>query len=112
MVEAKKQGFPISLYLDAAERRYIEEFNTSNFEAEVDNFQEVGAVGTAVVVTPIKSFTRGEKKWEMGQPTVLKELHDRVRAIQQGEVEDKHGWTHIVPIFDQEKKLLSVYPPL
>merc|ERR1719160_449711 len=133
MVEAKKKGFAISLYLDAKERRYVEEFNTSNFvaitkdgkyltpaaprsvlwsttnsvlrqiardmgmtverrpidfEAEVDNFAEVGAVGTAVVVTPIKSFTRGDKKWEMGEPKILKELHDRVRAIQQGEAED------------------------
>ncbi|CAJ1346501.1 unnamed protein product [Effrenium voratum] len=31
MYEAKKKGFPISLYLDAKERRYVEEFNTSNF---------------------------------------------------------------------------------
>ena len=26
-------GYPISLYLDARERRYVEEFNTSNFVA-------------------------------------------------------------------------------
>merc|ERR1712173_278306 len=96
-------GYPITLYLDAAERKYIEEFNTSNFvaitkdgryltpdnsrttlrsntnrvvrqlatemslpvevrpidfEAEVENFAEVGAVGTAVVITSIKSLTR------------------------------------------------------
>jgi branched-chain amino acid aminotransferase len=158
MMVAKKQGFPISLYLDAQERRFVEEFNTSNFvaitkdgryltpnaprsvlasttnsalrqiardmgltvekrsidfEAEVDSFAEVGAVGTAVVVTPIKSFTRGERKWEMGEPRVLKELHDRVRAIQQGEAEDKHGWMHTVKLFDDNtRKLLSVYPPL
>jgi len=158
MMVAKKQGFPISLYLDAQERRYVEEFNTSNFvaitkdgkyltpmaprsvlysttnsalrqiardmgltvemrpidfEAEVDNFAEVGAVGTAVVVTPIKSFTRGDRKWEMGEPKILKELHDRVRAIQQGDAEDTHGWMHPVKLFDeQSRKLLSVYPPL
>ena len=28
-----RKGYPISLYLDAVERRYIEEFNTSNFVA-------------------------------------------------------------------------------
>lgn len=158
MMQTKKQGYPISLYLDAREKRYVEEFNTSNFvaitkdgkyltphaprsvlysttnsvlrqiardmgmtveqrpidfEAEVDNFAEVGAVGTAVVVTPIKSFTRGDKKWEMGEPKVLKELHDRVRAIQKGEMEDKHGWMHQVKLFDDHtSKLLSVYPPL
>ncbi|CAJ1422134.1 unnamed protein product [Effrenium voratum] len=137
MYEAKKKGFPISLYLDAKERRYVEEFNTSNFvgitkdgkyitpdaarsvlnsntnkvltqlaadmgitverrridfAAEVDTFTEVGAVGTAVVVTPIKSLTRGDQVWNFGQPEVLKKLHDKVRAIQQGEEEDPHGW--------------------
>lgn len=158
MVSAKKQGFAISLYLDAQERRYVEEFNTSNFiaitkdgkyitpasprsvlysttnsalrtiardmgltveqrpidfEAEVDNFQEVGAVGTAVVVTPIKSFTRGEKKWEMGEPKVLQELHDKMRALQQGDIEDTYGFTQNVTLFDDNKQaLLSVYPPL
>ena len=30
---AKKQGFPICLYLDAKEHRYVEEFSTSNFVA-------------------------------------------------------------------------------
>merc|ERR1719277_1151993 len=124
MISAREKGFPISLYLDAKERKYVEEFNTSNFvaitkdgryltplaprsvlrsttnaalqelakdmgmtvevrpidfEAEVETFAEVGAVGTAVIVTPIKTFTRGNKKWEMGEPKVLKELHDRVR---------------------------------
>merc|ERR1719517_393312 len=33
MYIAKQKGFPISLYLDAKERRYVEEFNTSNFIA-------------------------------------------------------------------------------
>ena len=28
-----RKGYPISLYLDAVERRYVEEFNTSNFVA-------------------------------------------------------------------------------
>jgi len=158
MLVAKKQGYAISLYLDARERRYVEEFNTSNFvaitkdgkyvtphaprsvlasttnvclqamakdmgmpvevrpidfEAEVDTFAEVGAVGTAVVVTPIKSFVRGEKKWEIGGGDVLQELCGRVRAIQQGEAEDKHGWMQKVAIVDdQTKRLLSVYPPL
>lgn len=158
MVAGKQKGFPISLYLDAAERRYVEEFNTSNFvaitkdgkyvtphaprsvlwsttnsalrqiardmgmtveqrpidfEAEIDNFAEVGAVGTAVVLTPIRSFTRGDKKWELGEPKVLQELHDRMRAIQQGECEDSYGFMHKVSLFDEKsKKLLSVYPPL
>ena len=30
-MEAKEQGYPIGLYLDAKERAYVEEFSTSNF---------------------------------------------------------------------------------
>merc|ERR1719436_390142 len=30
---AKRRGYPIGLYLDARENRYVEEFNTSNFVA-------------------------------------------------------------------------------
>ncbi|CAE7340829.1 BCAT5 [Symbiodinium pilosum] len=33
MYVSKRKGYPISLYLDAVERRYVEEFNTSNFVA-------------------------------------------------------------------------------
>jgi branched-chain amino acid aminotransferase len=134
--DAKDRGFPIGLYLDAKEKRYVEEFNTSNFiaitkdgkyltpdsrsvlgsvtnlcieqlakdmgliverrpidfEAEVHNFSEVGAVGTAVVVTVIKSITRGDKVYEFDAPKVLQQLHDTVRAVQNGEAPDRHGW--------------------
>jgi len=158
MHRAKHQGYPISLYLDARERRYIEEFNTSNFvaitrdgkyltphaprsvlasntnrvlrelaadmglqveqrpidfEAEVENFAEVGAVGTAVVVTPIRSLTRGTQKWTFEGPDVLRQLHDRVRAVQQGEDEDRHGWLREVPLVAEvDKTMLSIYPGL
>mmetsp|Transcript_25199 Transcript_25199/g.45990 ORF Transcript_25199/g.45990 Transcript_25199/m.45990 type:complete len:410 (+) Transcript_25199:94-1323(+) len=159
MSSSKKSGFAISLYLDAQEKRYVEEFNTSNFiaitrdgkyltplaprsvlksttnealqelakemglkvevrpidfEAEIDSFLEVGAVGTAVVVTPIKSFTRGERTWELGEPNVLKELHDRVRAIQQGEAEDKYGYMRKIELHVDATtgNMLSIYPPI
>jgi len=135
-MKGKESGFPIGLYLDAKEHKYIEEFNTSNFiaitrdqryitpsspsvlasvtnlclealaqemgliverrpidfDAEVTNFQEVGAVGTAVVITPIASITRGNQKYEFGESSVLQKLHDRIRAIQVGEAADVHGW--------------------
>ena len=32
-MDAKEEGYPIGLYLDAAERKYVEEFSTSNFIA-------------------------------------------------------------------------------
>mmetsp|Transcript_25305 Transcript_25305/g.57110 ORF Transcript_25305/g.57110 Transcript_25305/m.57110 type:complete len:413 (-) Transcript_25305:329-1567(-) len=158
MYMSKRQGYPISLYLDAVERRYVEEFNTSNFvaitkdgryltpdaprsvlnsntnkvlqklaadmdikvecrridfEAEVDTFAEVGAVGTAVVVTPIRSLTRGDRTWSFQEPNVLRRLRDRVRAIQNGEAEDTHEWMRRVQLEDQPpQSFLSVYPGL
>lgn len=158
MHKAKNMGFAISLYLDARERRYIEEFNTSNFvaitkdgkfitpnsprtilasntnrvvqqlaldmgvpvevrqidfAAEVDNFAEVGAVGTAVVLTPIKSLTRGGRKWEFGQPNVLQKLYDKVCGLQNGTEHDVHGFLRTVSLSEQKKTaMLSVYPGL
>jgi len=158
MHAAKMRGFPISLYLDARERRYIEEFNTSNFvaitkegvyitpeaprsilasntnrvlrqlaadmgirvevrridfDAEVETFAEVGAVGTAVVITPIQSLTRGDRTWKFGQANTLQKLYDRVRAIQKGEQEDKHGWNREVQLGKVKRPaMLSIYPGL
>lgn len=143
-IEAKKAGFPICLYLDAATHTLVEEFSTSNFigidneakkyvtpsspsvlpsitnkslktiaadegltieerdiaVSELSSFDEVIACGTAVVVTPIGSLTRFDTdgnesdKFEftedVGATTRL--LYDRVRDIQNGEVEDKFGW--------------------
>lgn len=68
---------------------------------ELDDFDEVFACGTAVVLTPVGSVTR-EKNGEVekvhrynedgkiGDTTMR--LYDRVRAIQNGEEEDKYGW--------------------
>ena len=141
-VEGKKAGFPIGLYLDAKEHRFIEEFNTSNFiaitkdgkyltpdsasvlasvtnkclcviaedlglkverraidfDAEVASFKEVGAVGTAVVVTPIESITRRDTKFEFEGSEMLQRLHDTVRAIQNGEMEDKFGFMRRIDV--------------
>ncbi|CAK0804993.1 unnamed protein product [Prorocentrum cordatum] len=140
--EAKAAGFPIGLYLDAKEHKYIEEFNTSNFvaitadgkyltpdshsvlgsvtnmcleqlakdigltverrridfDAEVSTFKEVGAVGTAVIITPIATITRGEKVHTFGAPETLQKLHDLVRAVQVKDVEDKHGWLREIAV--------------
>uniref|UniRef100_A0A7S2J356 Branched-chain-amino-acid aminotransferase n=1 Tax=Alexandrium andersonii TaxID=327968 RepID=A0A7S2J356_9DINO len=133
--DGKKRGYPIGLYLDPKERRFVEEFNSSNFiaisgkkyltpesasilpsvtnrclaelakdlgleverrpvelAAEADTFDEVGAVGTAVVVTPIKSITMGDKTWEFKAPDTLQKLHDKMRRVQQGEEEDTHNF--------------------
>jgi branched-chain amino acid aminotransferase len=69
---------------------------------ELEQFDEVLAVGTAVVVTPVGSITRidtatGEsKQYSFGEKDaigpVTRRLYDRVRAIQNGQEEDVYGW--------------------
>ena len=71
---------------------------------ELETFDEVMAVGTAVVVTPVGSATRlgagdevkvkYEFSNEVGETT--RKFYDIVRGIQSGEVEDKHGWNYKV----------------
>lgn len=135
---AKAKGFPIALYLDAKEHKYVDEFGTSNFVAinadnnyvtpgsksvlpsitnmslqqiakdlgmgvevrpvaysELKEFVEIGACGTAVVLTPIESITRGDDEIVVpvltADSTLLK-LYNRIQSIQYGEVEDTHNW--------------------
>jgi branched-chain amino acid aminotransferase len=66
---------------------------------ELADFDEVLAVGTAVVVTPVGSVTRmvdgHEQVYEFGNHELgetTKTLYQRVRAIQNGEADDTHGW--------------------
>ena len=143
-MEAKKLGYPICLYLDAATHTKVEEFSTSNFIGidnanqkyvtpaspsvlpsitnkslqtiaidngmkveqrdieldELNNFDEVIACGTAVVVTPVGSLTRLDNDGgvsskydfteDVGETT--RRLYDQVRNIQNGEVDDVHSW--------------------
>lgn len=141
--EAAAQGYPIALYLDAKERKYIEEFSTSNFvgitkdkstyvtpdspsvlrsntnimlrelakekglkvevrpitleEVESGGLSEAAACGTAVIVTPIRSITHKGKKTQISEKLdILEDLYNEIRAIQTGEMEDKHGWNYVV----------------
>lgn len=60
-------------------------------------FSEVGACGTAVVLTPISEIVRGENAYRVGPdegcgPT-LQHLYNQVTGIQHGELEDPYGWT-------------------
>jgi len=127
--------------LDPIERKYVEEFNTSNFVAikkntyvtplsatilpsvtnlslfqiaqdigfkaerrkvdfadEVESFEEVGAVGTAVVVTPITSITHGERRHEFKSMEKLMRLREKMLSIQFGEEEDKHKWMREIQV--------------
>ena len=136
--KAKHEGYPVELYLDAKEHKYIEEFATSNFIGiknniyvtpdspsilpsvtnktlkqiaadvgmtvevrpvpfdEVGSFNEIGACGTAVVVTPVCEIRRGDTVIRVGSEQgcgpVLQKLYEIVQGIQYGERPDTHGW--------------------
>lgn len=68
---------------------------------ELAEFAEIGACGTAVVVTPVWQIVRGEQVITVGPETgcgpVLQKLYDQVRGIQYGELPDPYGWGHLVP---------------
>jgi len=140
-LEGKKQGYPICLYLDSAEHRYIDEFGTSNFIGitkdnkyvtpasksilpsitnssleqlacdagmtverrpilvdELTSFTEVGACGTAAVITPVYSITRGDTVYTFGEEkqagAVLTKLYNELQGIQYGERPDTHNWMY------------------
>ncbi len=69
---------------------------------ELEEFEEVGACGTAAVISPIKTITDREsgKVYEYCKDgkagPVSTKLYNRLRAIQYGEEPDKFGWNHII----------------
>jgi len=144
--DAKAKGYGTTLYLDARERRYVEEFSVCNFvgitkdgtyvtpsagsilasttnrmlqqlaqdegmkveqrpidfDAEIENFAEVGMVGTAAVVVRVKSITRNDRVYKMGPFETLARLRQKFTGIQCGEFPDKHGWMmDVCPVVHQ-----------
>merc|ERR1719188_2594375 len=133
---AKEQGYGTTLYLDAKERRFVEEFSVCNFvgitkdgkyvtpdaesilasttnrmlqqlakdegmvvehrpidfDAEIENFAEIGMVGTAAVIVRCRSITRGDRVYKTESFAVLSKLRSKFQAIQNGELPDQHGW--------------------
>ena len=132
------KGYPIALYLDSKEKRYIDEFSTSNFIgikgnsyitpdsstilksitnkslatiaedmgmkierrdveiSEVEGFDEIGAVGTAAVTTPVNLIHYRGKDFKFGKEDevgpVITKLYETLIKIQTGEIEDKFNW--------------------
>lgn len=64
--------------------------------SEIPMFSEIGACGTAAVITPIYSITHGDKKYTFGKENeageTLFKLYKEVQGIQYGEIDDRHGW--------------------
>jgi len=69
---------------------------------ELETFDEVGACGTAAIISPIGEINDLEtgKIYEFckdGKPgPISKKLYDTLVGIQYGDVEDKHGWITII----------------
>ena len=69
---------------------------------ELEDFDEVGACGTAAVISPIGRIHDRErdkeyvycKNGEVGP--VSEQLYNKLRAIQYGEEPDPYGWTRII----------------
>lgn len=141
---AHEKGYSAVIYLDAKEKKYIDECGPANFfgikgntyvtpestsilpsitnmslieiakdlgmtverrhvpEEELAEFDEAGACGTAAVISPISHIddldtgkvytysTNGE-----AGPKSTK-LYHTLRAIQYGDIEDKHGWVTFI----------------
>ena len=61
---------------------------------ELGDFAEIGACGTAVVITPVSEIVTGDKTYKYNEecgPT-LRKLYDRMTGIQYGELPDTHNW--------------------
>jgi len=65
---------------------------------ELADFEEVGACGTAAIISPIHSITYKDKVFTYGSPDKagpkLTQLYNHIRAIQLGEAEDKYNWNY------------------
>jgi branched-chain amino acid aminotransferase len=142
--KAKDAGFPIVLFADPKENKYVDEFGTSNFIGitptgeyktpdsssilqsitneslqtlaadmglkvkrepialdALDQFSEIGACGTAAVITPIHSVRHGGRVFTFGSPKkggdTLARLYRTLQAVQYGETGDEYGWLTEVP---------------
>jgi len=64
-----------------------------------EQFAEVGACGTAAVITPIGAVHADGKVYRFNNGEVgetLTKLYNELQGIQYGDIEDRHGWLRIV----------------
>lgn len=143
-MRAKHEGFSAVLFLDAKEKKFIDEAGPANFFGiknntyitpdsnsvlpsitnmslrtlaedlglkverrhvnvdELESFDEVGACGTAAVISPIKRIVDREtgreytycKDGKAGP--ISTKLYETLQGIQYGDIEDIHGWNTIL----------------
>lgn len=139
---AHANGFSSVLYLDAKEKRYLDECGPANFFAirnnkyitpkstsilpsitnmslrqlakdmgmeveerqipieELAEFDEIGACGTAAVISPIKRVYDADldKEYLYGSDPgkISVKLYEKLRGIQYGTEPDPYGWTDIL----------------
>jgi branched-chain amino acid aminotransferase len=141
---AHDKGFATSLYLDAKEKKYIDEAGPANFFGiknntyvtpksksilpsitnlslmtlaedmglkverrpipieELETFSEVGACGTAAVITSIRKIVdiESNKIYDYSNNNkpgpISAQLYERLTAIQFGDEQDKFGWIKIL----------------
>jgi branched-chain amino acid aminotransferase len=142
--KSHEQGFASVIYLDAKEKKYLDECGPANFFgirdntyitpdshtilpsitnmslqelaadmgmkvekrpvplAEISEFEEVGACGTAAVITPVRKIVDPDtgQTFEYcrdGKPgPVSVKLYQKLTAIQYGDEPDPHGWIEII----------------
>ena len=139
---AHEKGYSAVLYLDARQKKYVDECGPANFfgirgnsyitpksesilpsvtnkslmtlaeamgmtveqrqvpEGELATFDEAGMCGTAAVISPISridDLDEGRSYHYTAEPgPVCVALYNKLRAIQDGDEEDKYGWVTIV----------------
>lgn len=139
---AHKDGYSSVLFLDAKEKKYIDEAGPANFFGirektyitpqsktvlpsitnksietlaidlglkverrpvpveELELFEEAGACGTAAIIAPIGKIVDREtgKVYQYSDKAgpVSTEIYTRLKAIQEGVVEDVYGWTTVI----------------
>jgi branched-chain amino acid aminotransferase len=141
---AHQKGFASALFLDAREKKYIDEAGPANFFGirnntyitpqsqsilpsitnkslqqiaadmgmkveirpvpveELDTFEEVGACGTAAVITPVRSIVdeatgKTCEYCRNGEPgPVSMKLYEKLTGIQTGDLPDPYGWIEFV----------------
>jgi branched-chain amino acid aminotransferase len=125
VIAARDGGYASTIFLDAKEKRYIDECGPANFFGiknntyiakdlgmkterrqvpveELSTFEETGACGTAAVITPIGKIVDPDmnKIYEYckdGNPGAASmKLYHKLVAVQYGDEPDNHGWITIL----------------